>query len=241
MAEEIDWIALQSLKMAQEAEDDAAERHYSKKERWRVGPAFFLSKYREVKYKEGDYAGAEALFRQTLKIYEKQFGPEGLPVASLLRNHARLLWESNPLFPAPRAAPRKGDLVAAEKLFWRVLAIERKHKGPDHGYVVEALDYLALVLEEQGEYAAAELLYRRKLAIKKKRWGPESQDVGCLTEDVARMLEAQGEYAAAEPLYRRALAIAEKIFGPFREDPRVFNLKDTVNRLKEAVSRLGGG
>ena len=55
------------------------------------------------------------------------------------------------------------------------------------------------------------------------------------------MLEAQGEYAAAEPLYRRALAIAEKIFGPFREDPRAFNLKDTVSRLTEAVSRLGGG
>ena len=81
-------------------------------------------------------------------------------------------------------------------------------------YVAEALDYLALVLEEQGEYAAAELLYRRKLAIKEKRWGPESQDVGCLKEDVARMLEAQGEYAAAEPLYRRALEIHEKLFGP---------------------------
>ena len=242
MAEEIDWIALQSLKMAQEAEDDAAERHYSKKEARLCDTfAFFLSKYKEVKYKEGDYAGAEALFRQTLKIFEKQFGPEGLPVASLLRAHARLLWEDNPAFPAPRAAPRKGDLVAAEKLFWRVLAIERKHRGPDHAYVAEALDYLALVLEEQGEYAAAELLYRRKLAIKEKRWGPESQDVGCLKEDVARMLEAQGEYAAAEPLYRRALAIAEKIFGPVREDPRAFNLKNTVNRLQEAVSRLGGG
>ena len=32
MAEEIDWIALQSLKMAQEAEDDAAERRYSEEE-----------------------------------------------------------------------------------------------------------------------------------------------------------------------------------------------------------------
>jgi tetratricopeptide (TPR) repeat protein len=199
MTEEIDWIALESLAMAQEARDDSAE------ERYRVEGeclckelARWLRDGAEEKRLEGDYAGAEALCRQALEIVEKQFGPDGMWVARVLGDLARLLWDG------------KGDLVAAEKLFRRALAILEKQGGPDHPNVAFGLICVALVLKDQGEYAAAEPLYRRALSIKEKELGLDHPAVAYPLFRLAEVLARQAEYAAAEPLYRRALAIAEK-------------------------------
>jgi len=55
----------------------------------------------------------------------------------------------------------------------RVLAIVEKTFGPDHPYVAQSLNYLALLYDELGDYAKAEPLYKRSLAISEKTLGPE--------------------------------------------------------------------
>jgi len=195
---------------------------------------------------QGQYARAEPLYRRSLAIWEKAFGPDHSVVATGLNNLAML----------HRA---QGQYAEAEPLYKRSLAIREKAFGPDHPDVALSLNNLALLYHSQGKYTQAEPLYKRALAIYEKALGldhpdvasslnnlagctiprrvragraalqtragdpgegprPESSDVATSLNNLAALYDSQGQYAQAEPLYKRSLAIREKAFGPDHPD-----------------------
>jgi len=67
----------------------------------------------------------------------------------------------------------KGDLVRAEALFKRALAIDERALGPEHADVAVSLNNLAVLYQNEGRYADAEPIYKRTLAILEKTLGPD--------------------------------------------------------------------
>ena len=149
----------------------------------------------------GDYAGAEALYRQALATYERKLGPHHPLVAKALGNLAALLQD-------------KGDYVAAEQLSRRALAIDENALGPSDAAVAQALINLAGLLQHKGDYAGAEVLCRQALAIDENALGLNDPLVGRDLNNLAESLVMQGDYSGAEPLLRRALGIAKRALGP---------------------------
>jgi tetratricopeptide (TPR) repeat protein len=160
------------------------------------------------------YATAENLFRRSLAIYEKAFGPIIPMSPPALNNLAGLM-------------RKQGQYGAAEPLYRRSLAIREKALGADHPHVANSLNNLAMLLQTQGQYAAAEPLQRRSLAIYEKALGPDHpNDVATTLNNLAGLfisdeqknnaifshesLICDSAYLAAS----RAAAIARSI--PFR-------------------------
>jgi CHAT domain-containing protein/Tfp pilus assembly protein PilF len=154
---------------------------------------------------QGRYADAEPLFKRSLAIQEKAFGPDHRDVATVLNNLAALY-------------DNQGRYAEAEPLYKRSLAIREKALGPDHPDVANALINLAWLYDHQGRSADAEPLYKRSLAIYKKALGPDHPDVAQALNNLAVLYYHQGRSADAEPLYKRALAIREKALWPDHPD-----------------------
>jgi tetratricopeptide (TPR) repeat protein len=89
--------------------------------------------------RKNDPADAEPLFRRSLAINEKSFGPDHPKVAIALNNLAVLYF-------------RQGKYSEVEPLFKRALAINEKKLGPDHPEVATDLSNLASTYIEEGKY-----------------------------------------------------------------------------------------
>ncbi|CAM9244996.1 unnamed protein product, partial [Ectocarpus sp. 12 AP-2014] len=148
---------------------------------------------------QGKYEEAEPLYRRSLAIGEKVYGPDHPVVATYLNNWA-------------------GKYEEAEPLFERSQVIREKVLGPEHPVVATSLNNRASLLETQGKYEEAEPLYRRSLAIDENIYGPDHPKVATDLNNWAVLLKKQGKYEEAEPLYRRSLAIREKVLGPEHPD-----------------------
>ena len=157
-------------------------------------------------FENGQYAQAEVLATQALRIAEKEAGPDHPAVARSL-NDLAVIYE------------RQGK-YQAEPLDKRSLNIREKALGPDHPDVATSLISLAHLHKVQGKYAEAEPLYKRSLAIYEKALGPDHQEVATSLNNLAVLIQNQGKYAEAEPLYKRSLAINEKTSGPDHPDAR---------------------
>jgi tetratricopeptide (TPR) repeat protein len=153
----------------------------------------------------GDYAGAEPLLQQALKIDENARGPDNPFVAADLLTLGSVL-------------SYKGDYGGAELLLRRALIINEKALGPDDPSVASILYNLGGVLLDKGEYGDAEQLLRRSLAIREKTLGPDHPCTGASLNSLALLLQDKGDYARAEPLFRRTLAIVQKSLGPDHPD-----------------------
>ena len=103
-------------------------------------------------HNRAEYGEAEPLYRRTLAIEEKSFGPEHPNVARGLNNLAELLRATN-------------RLAEAEPLYRRALAITEKSFGPEHPDVAIRLNNLAELLSATNRLAEAEPLYRQVLLI----------------------------------------------------------------------------
>ena len=111
----------------------------------------------------GRYAEAEPLYRRSLEIDEKEFGPNHTEVAADLNNLAILY----------KAMGRYSD---AEPLYRRALEITEKLLGRDHSEVAKGLNNLATLYTVMGRYADAEPLARRSLEIM-EHLGPDHPEV----------------------------------------------------------------
>jgi len=87
------------------------------------------------------------------------------------------------------------------------LAIREKALGPDHSFVAESLNGLALLRSEKGQYTQAEPLFRRSLAIREKALGPDHPDVAASLENLARLYRATKREKDAQELEGRAVRI----------------------------------
>lgn len=172
------------------------------------------------------YQLAEPLYRRSLALAEKRWGPEHSNVAIRLNNLAQLLQNTN-------------RFSEAESLMRRVLAIDEKSLGPDHPEVGTDLNNLASLLREMNRLAEAEPLMRRALVIDERHFGPDHPMVAVRLNNLGRMFLDTDRVAEAEFLMRRALAIHEKTLGSEHHSfaTRLNNLAQLLhdtNRMVEA-------
>jgi tetratricopeptide (TPR) repeat protein len=114
--------------------------------------ATILGKLAKLLRDTNRHAEAEPLYRRSLAIFEKSFGPDHPNVATVLGNLAELLTDTN----------RHEE---AEPLYRRSLTIDEKSFGPDHPNVARYCNNLALLLRATNRHAEAEPLMRRALRI----------------------------------------------------------------------------
>ncbi|TMQ30358.1 MAG: tetratricopeptide repeat protein, partial [Planctomycetota bacterium] len=159
--------------------------------------------YNDIAYNlhaQGNYAGAEPLFRKALTIRQKVLG-EDHPDTGASYNDMSINLTAQRKYPEAELLGRKG------------LAIARKVLGEDHSDTAQGYHNVADNLNAQGRYAEAEPLYGRALAICQKVLGEDHPYTATGYTSVATSLQNQGKYAEAEPRFRRALAIWQKVLG----------------------------
>jgi tetratricopeptide (TPR) repeat protein len=135
---------------------------------------------------------------------------------------------------------RKGNVVRAEVLFKRALAIEERALGPEHVDVAGSLNNLAVLYQNQHRDTDAEALYKRALAILEKVHGPDDPDIATILVSIATIYRNQGRYADAVPLNIRALAIQEKVLGPYNPDiaTSLINLAELYRSLSRNADAM---
>jgi tetratricopeptide (TPR) repeat protein len=159
-----------------------------------------LSNLARIHRARGDYAHAEQLYKRSLAVDEKAFGPDHEEIANSLNNLAQTY-----------RAQRKFSF--AQPLYERALEIRERAVGPDHPEVALTLDNLAQVYHAQGRFADAEPLSRRAVAILEKSLGPEHPNVATSLNNLAGMHDDEGHFDEAEDLYKRSLSIYTEALG----------------------------
>lgn len=163
--------------------------------------AALLNKLGSMRFKQGDFAGSETLFRRALTIYTLTQGSEDFHVADTLDLVASALFEQ----PEGRAL--------AGPLFYRAWVIREGKMRPDHPAIADSLHHMAVSLYSDNLSLAIPLLLRSK-KIREKVFGHDHPMVANSLDAMARLYEAHNHRDLAIPLYQEALTIQEKIFGP---------------------------
>ena len=159
----------------------------------------------------GEYAKAEPLYQEALRIRQKVLGPEHSDTAASLNNLASLYWAM-------------GEYVKAEPLLKEALRIRQKVFGSGHPDTAQSLNNLAELYQAMGEYAKAEPLLQEALRIRQKVLGSENPGTAVSLNNLAELYRVMGEYAKAEPLYQEGLRILQKVLGPeHRETATILN------------------
>src|SRR5579875_1532888 len=165
---------------------------------------------------------AEPLFRQALRIWELQWGPEHVEMAWPLNNLANLY-------------TILGKYAQAEPLYQRALRIWEQ-LGLNHQLVSHPLNGLGNLYSEQGKYAQAEECYQRALSTWEQQLGTEHVDVASPLGGLGNIYSAQGKYEKAKPLYQRALSIREQQLGA--EHPETAEIVHGLARFWEMQGNL---
>jgi tetratricopeptide (TPR) repeat protein len=166
----------------------------------------------------GEYAKAEPLLQEALRIRQKVLGSEHPDTVQSLNNLAALYREM-------------GEYAKAEPLHQEALRIPQKVLGSENPYTVRSLNNLAALYREMGEYAKAEPLYQKALRIRQKVLGSEHPDTVSSLNGLAVLYFDMGEYAKAEPLLQEALRIRQKVLGS--EHPDTANSLNNLGALYE--------
>ena len=160
----------------------------------------------------GEYAKAEPLYQEALRIRQKVLGPEHPEVATSLNNLAALY-------------NAMGEYAKAEPLYQEALRICQKVFGPDHPDTAISLSSLAWLYNAMGEYAKAEPLDQEALRIRRKVLGPEHPDTAKSLNNLALLEFYLGRIDEATALARQAsaaeLTILSKIFSFTSEQQRL--------------------
>lgn len=185
---------------------------------------------------------AEEMYRRSLAITEKQFGPRHPQVAVSLGNIANALMNRGKLKEAEamlrkavaiedESLPKKDTqrittrmkLVGAIRLLGRVTEAEQYCQqtladaealyGPDHASVAEVLHALGGILAALNRAIEAEQSFWRAMKIREKALGPENVEVARSLNNVALLVQARGDYKNPESMFRRVIKINEKHYG----------------------------
>jgi CHAT domain-containing protein/Tfp pilus assembly protein PilF len=163
------------------------------------------------------YAEAEPLYRRSLELWEKTYGPNHPYVAGALSGLAR-------------AHERQGRYAEAEELYRRALAIEEAALGPNHSHVAISLDTLGGVYEKQGRYADAEAYYKRSLEIREAAFGANHPDIIDSLISLGSLEVRQRHWSQAHGYFQRAAALqsARDLAGA-QEDQRSSEIRENGN------------
>jgi serine/threonine-protein kinase len=143
----------------------------------------------------GLFPEADTLFRRSVDVAKRAYGPDHPEVAARLTDLGTALKEL-------------GRLAPAESVLEQAIVIRRKALGSDHADVATSMGELANVLADVGKYARAESLYRAVLTIDLEHFGRDHLEVATDLESLGVLLSDYLErYEEADSMYRAALAI----------------------------------
>jgi tetratricopeptide repeat protein len=182
-----------------------------------------LSNLGQLKYKQKDFAQAEALFHRALAIRERVLGPEHFGLVQNINNLAALHYARN-------------ELDQAEPLFQRALGISQQHLGEAHPDVAVTLNNLARLYFRRNEYASAGPLLERLLSIKEQALGTSHPEIAAILTSLAKVRLHQQDYDGGEAFARRALEIREKLKLP--NDLAVATALETLAEINGARGRM---
>ncbi|MCB1034639.1 MAG: serine/threonine protein kinase [Acidobacteria bacterium] len=178
-----------------------------------------------AKYKDGDYAGAEAVARQALADLEAVFGPDALQILEALQSLGIALWY-------------EGDFAGARRHLTRALDIEeraiRDGGAQEDRRLVAILNNVAILDAQLGDLDRAEERYRRALEVLEKTRGPRHPDVAGTLNNLALVEKDRGQAVEAVALHERALSIRLEAFGEESED-----VAESRNNLGDALVEAG--
>jgi len=159
--------------------------------------------------RRGETDSAVATARRALELRAAADHADG---ADRLATHAAMM-------NLGRVHETRGDFAAAEVLFRRAVAFDRRRLGPESRTTLADLAELAAVLEEQGRPAEAERLERAVIAAADSRAYPPSHPFPyAVRNNLGHALASQGRVAEAEPQYRQAYLGLRRAYGPDHPD-----------------------
>ena len=169
--------------------------------------------------RRSDYAGARRALERALTLREAA-NPGHPRIAATLD----LLKEQHQL---------EGDLVGAQQLGEKALAVAEKTLRPDHPEVASYLRSLAIPVANLGDLARARALRERGLAIAEQALAPDHPLVGVQLNDLATSFFREGNYLRARAMYERALRVYERRLGPdhSRVMTEIYNLALVSDKL----------
>ena len=153
----------------------------------------------------GEYAKAEPLFKEALRIRKAILGEKHPDYATSLNNLA-FLYDS------------QGIYAQAEPLYKEALQIRKQVLGEKHPDYTNSLNNLASLYDSQSIYAKAEPLFKEALQIRKEILGEKHPTYANSLNNLASLYASQGLYAKAEPLYEEALNIRKAVLGEKHPD-----------------------
>ncbi|HET9226829.1 MAG TPA: serine/threonine-protein kinase [Thermoanaerobaculia bacterium] len=169
----------------------------------------------------GDLAGAERLYRQTLRIDLARL-PEAHPETSHCRRALAQLLSA------------QGRFREAESLLRQALAAQLRVLPEDHADIAWTRNDIGLVRYRAGDAAEAEVLFRQALRYAEANLGESHPHTLLLYHNVANALLDQGKPKEAVPLHEKALAGRREQFG----EKHIY-VAQTLGALSRSFSELG--
>jgi len=133
---------------------------------------------------------------------------------------------------------RKGMLDDALETAERNLEVLRDLHGSEHPDVAEALNNVAVIVQEQGDFAAARPLLEESLAMRERLHPPGHDAIAEASINLARLLRDQGDFDGARPLMEQGLEIRRANLGP--DHPTVARAMNNLGMLRQMQGDLAG-
>lgn len=202
----------------------------------------------DARYLRGDYAMAEAAYRE---IVRRAGGPTGAPSAVLSRAlfglgesllqreayaeadaaYARALEIDRARYPGQdhldvarsisglaRSHFYQDRRDQALALFREAIDMRVRLVGENHPRVAEDLNGLASIEYLDGDYDAAERDFTRVLELYRRVWGEDHPDTATVMNNLARVLLEQRKFARAQELLLRTVEIDRRNKEPLHDD-----------------------
>jgi tetratricopeptide (TPR) repeat protein len=147
----------------------------------------------------GEYAEAEALYREGLAAYADK--PDDPDAIVKTHNLATIL-------------KRQSKFDESEQYFRETCERSARVLGPEHKLTLAARNGLASVLELLGRSEEAEAIHREVLSARRRTLGDKHPDVQSSLNNLGTVLNSQGKLDEAIEVFREALALAEEIRAP---------------------------
>lgn len=174
-------------------------------------------------YRNIDPAAAEALYRSTLAVLQRDRGPESA-AALAVQNDLALLLES------------QGRLAEALALFEQVVEAKERIYGREHPETLDSANGLANLLQVLGRYDEAEAIFLRTLGGLRVLLGENHPKTITCMNSLGRVYLRQRRYTEAEPLCAEALARMRARFGEL--DERTSTGMGTLGQIYEMQERF---
>ena len=143
-----------------------------------------------LRHETGDYAGAEMLYREVLRVAEEEeLGVEAVVAAK--SNLATLLQD-------------KGDLEAAKELLEEAISLGEGSRKQVNQYTETPRNNLGMILADLGQFQRAREQFTSILPALVSKYGESHPKVIATRMGLAELDLAEGQTASAELVYRKA-------------------------------------